>query len=181
MSKYKLLPGAQIIDRLVKKIASIRTGSVNSSILENVFVEAYGSKMHFEELATITKPEPTQLMITPFDKSVLNSMYKAILDSNLGINPVNDGAGLRLNFPPLTEETRRIKVKEINQLAETAKIELRQTRQDLIKTKRKEETDGFISESELTIFESSMQKEVDELNKEIEAVVKAKEVELMKI
>lgn len=181
MSKYKHIPAVQIIDRFTKKISSVRTGSVNSSILENVFVEAYGTKMKIEELATITKPEPTQLLITPFDKSVINSMYKAILESNLGVNPVNDGAGLRLNFPPLTEESRKIKVKEIHQLAESAKIELRLARQDVIKEKRKEKEDGLLSESELSSVESDIQKEVDDLNKELELITKNKEQELMKI
>ena len=181
MANYKHLSGKATTDRYHKSLSGIRSGRVNSAILETITVEAYSSKMHFNELATITVPEPGQLLITPFDKSLISSMSKAIQDSNLGVTPMDDGAGLRLTFPPLNEETRKVRVKELYKLQEEAKIEVRLKRQDLLKAKKKEEDDGLISETELSIFEKDLQAEVDNLNKEIEQITKDKEEELMKM
>jgi ribosome recycling factor len=181
MSQYQILPATEILEKYRKNISSIRSGRVNSSILENISVEAYGSKMHFNELATVTTPESAQLLITPFDKSLISVMSKAIHDSNLGVNPIDDGAGIRLVFPPLTEETRKNRVKEIYKIQEQSKIEVRLKRQDLIKHKKKEEEDNIISEDDLSIFERDLQTEVDNINKEIEAITKSKEEELMKV
>ncbi|MEI6728511.1 MAG: ribosome recycling factor [bacterium] len=181
MPNYKYITAKEVTDRYHKTLAGIRSGRVNSAILETITVEAYGSRMHFHELATITVPEPGQLLITPFDKSLISAMSKAIQDSNLGVTPMDDGAGLRLTFPPLTEETRKVRVKEVHKLQEDAKIEIRLKRQDLMKAKKKEEDDGLISETELGIFEKELQAEVDNLNKEVETITKEKEEELMKI
>jgi len=159
----------------------MRTGRVNAAVLENIYVEAYGSKMHVHEVATINIPEPSQLMITPFDKSINNAIEKAIIDSNLGISPVNDGAGIRLMFPPLTEETRKQRVKEIGKLLEESKIAIRNIRQDLLKTQKNLKDSGDLSEDELKRFELELQKEVDQLNKDLESICNDKEAELMKI
>lgn len=181
MSKYQYLLANRILENYHRRLSGLRSGRVNSGILENILVEAYGSKMHFHELATITIPEPSQLLITPFDKSVISAMEKAIYDSPLGVSPVNDGAGLRLNFPPLTEETRKARVKDLYKMMEEARIELRQNRQDVLKSKKNEKEEGLLSESEFLVFEKALQEEVDNLNKEIEAITKEKEEELMKV
>ncbi len=178
---YKILPAQKITDSFKKVLSSIRTGRVNSSVLENVVVDAYGSKMHIPEVATINVPEPSQLMITPFDKSLLNVIEKAIRDSNLGVNPVNDGAGIRLVFPPLTEENRKLRVKEINKLLEESKIIVRSTRQDVLKSQKAQKENGDISEDELKRFELDLQKEVDTLNKELESMAEAKQDEILKM
>ena len=158
---YYILPAQKIIDSYKKSLASMRTGRVNASILENILVEAYGSKMHIHEIATINVPEPSQLLITPFDKSLNNSIEKAIIESNLGVNPVNDGAGIRLMFPPLTEETRKLRVKEIYKELEESRIASRNVRQDLLKTQKNLKENNEISEDELKRFELDLQKEMD--------------------
>lgn len=178
---YNLLPAAKIIESFRKTLVSVRTGRVNAAILEHVLVDAYGSKMHIQEIATVNIPEPSQLLITPFDKSLNNPLEKALTDANLGANPVNDGAGIRLTFPPLTEETRKIRVKEIYKLLEETRIVIRSTRQDLLKSQKHAKDEGEISEDELKRYENELQKEVDQLNKEVEEIAKSKEAELMKM
>ncbi len=180
---YTYLPASDILASLKTKLSTVRTGAVNSSILDtiDVFVPNYGVNMKIGELATVNIPEPGQLLITPFDKSVLANIEKAITDSNLGVSPNNNGAGIRLVFPPMTEETRKLRVKEIEKYEETYKIEVRNFRQDLLKEQKKLKTDGDISEDEFKRFEQDLQKEVDKLNGEIESIIKQKSTELMKI
>jgi ribosome recycling factor len=178
---YSYLPGSKLIEILQEKLSSIRTGRINSSILDSITVDAYGSKMHFVELSTITTPEAAQLLITPFDKTVLPAMEKAIIDSNLGVNPVNDGAGLRLVFPPLTEENKKQRVKEIATHLEEVKIMMRSNRQDILKKMKRDKEAGELTEDDLRRQETELQKEVDALNAEFEKVAKEKEEDLMKV
>lgn len=181
MSNYKFLNAQDIIQRYTKHLSGIRSGRVNSSILEPILVEAYGSMMHFHELATITIPEPAQLLITPFDKGLIPAMIKALSNSNIGVNPMDDGAGIRLNFPPLTEETRKQRVKEIHKLMEEARIEIRLKRQDVLKHQKAKKESSEISEDDLKKIEEDVQKEVEDLNKEIQKITDSKEAEIMKM
>lgn len=181
MPNYSILPAQKIHDFLNNKLNTIHTGRVTPATLDHISVEAYGSRMSVKELATISVPEPGQLLITPFDKSVNTAIEKAIRDSNLGVNPVNDGAGVRLVFPPLTEENRKNRVKEVNKMLEEARISLRQHRQDALKDKKHEKDEGLASEDELKGFEKDLQTEVDNLNKDLEELAKHKEDELMKV
>lgn len=175
---YNLLHAHKHIESFRSKLAVIRAGRVNSSVLDNVLVEAYDSHMHIKELATISIPEPSQIMITPFDKSLLKNLEKAITDSNLGVNPNNDGAGIRLVFPPLTEETRKQKTKEVDAMLEESRIGVRVMRQDTLKEQKHKQENDEISEDELRRFEADLQKEVDSLNKELEDAAKAKKLEI---
>lgn len=181
MPNYSTLPAQKIHDFLNNKLNTIHTGRVTPATLDQIYVEAYGTKMTVKELATIAVPEPGQLLITPFDKSINTAIEKAVRDSNLGVNPVNDGAGVRLVFPPLTEENRKAKAKEVHKMLEEARISLRQHRQDILKDKKNEEDEGLISEDELKAFEKNLQTEVDNLNKDLEELAKHKEEELMKV
>lgn len=178
---YSIFPASKIITFLEQKLSQIRTGRVNAAILDHITVEAYGGNMKINEVATISIPEPSQLMITPFDKSILNALDKAIMTSDLGVNPNNDGAGLRLSFPPLTEETRKVRAKEVASYLEEARIAMRSQRQNLMKSKKAEKENGEISEDELKRFETQLQKEIDLLNDELSVIAKKKEVELMKM
>ena len=171
----------KILDHYNKVLSSIRSGTINSSILDNIFVEAYGSKMKINELGTINKPASAQLIITPFDKSLLQDIAKAISLANIGVNPVDNGAGIILNFPALTEESRKIRVKELKKEEENAKIVVRQERQSLIAGAKKQKENGELSENGLSNFEMDLQKEVDQVNKEIEKITKSKEAELLKM
>ena len=178
---YKHLQANKILEHFQQKLTTIRSSRVSASLLDSLHVEAYGSMMSFREVATVTSPEPAQLMITPFDKSLLNALEKSIQNSNLNVNPTNDGAGLRLVFAPLTEETRKQRVKEVSKLLEEAKIAVRGSRQDLLKTWKHQKDEGEISEDEQKRLETELQKEVENLNKELEAVGKEKEAELMAV
>jgi ribosome recycling factor len=178
---YNLLPAQKIIDSYKRSLSVMRTGRVNASILENITVEAYGDRMPIQSIATVNVPENAQLLITPFDKSLNNAIEKAIIDANIGVNPVNDGAGIRLIFPPMTEETRKLRVKEVYKDLEESRIAARNTRQDLLRTQKVLKENGNISEDELKRYENDLQKEVDNLNKELEEIAKAKEAEIMKI
>ncbi len=180
MSEHKHINNERIVDFLNHKLSGIHTGRVNSAILETIDVEAYGTKMKINELATVNIPEPTQLLITPFDKSVNSAIAKAITDSNLGVNPVDDGVGIRLNFPPLTEESRKNKVKIVNKLLEEAKVEVRKERQDILKKIKHQKDEGEIGEDEMKRLEDELQKETEKTNKELEDLAKKKEDELMK-
>ncbi|NJS41359.1 ribosome recycling factor [Candidatus Gracilibacteria bacterium] len=108
---YKYLNSDKILEHFHHKLSGIRTGRVNASVLDTILVDVYGSKLTIKELATITMPEPTQLLITPFDKNLIQDIQKAINNSTLGVNPNDDGAGIRLAFPPLTEENKKERLK----------------------------------------------------------------------
>jgi ribosome recycling factor len=176
-----ILNSAKILDHYKKVLSSIRTGSVNASILDNVLVDAYDTKMKIIEVATINKPESSQLIVTPFDKSLCAPIAKAISIANIGVNPVDNGAGVILNFPPLTEDARKIRVKELKKEEEAAKIVVRQERQSLLTQAKKAKENNELSEDELKKFETDLQKEIDTTNKEIEALTKGKEADLMKM
>lgn len=176
-----ILNSTKILDHYKKTLSTIRTGSVNASILDHILVEAYGSKMKIIEVATVNKPEASQLIISPFDKSLCSVVAKAITDANIGVNPVDNGAGVILNFPPLTEDARKIKVKELKKEEESTKIVVRQERQSAINNAKKLKESGEFSENHLSNFEIDLQKEVDTINKEIESLTKSKEQELLKM
>jgi len=179
-SNYQYLPAQKIKDFFHQKLSIIHSGRVSPATLDPISVEVYGTKLSVKELSTITVPEPAQLLVTPFDKSTLTAIEKAIRESNLGVNPINNGVGLRLVFPPLTEEVRKSRLKEVKKLLEEAKIYLRQERQELLKHKKREKEEGILSEDEFKQFEKELQEEVDLLNQELETIAKQKEEELLK-
>jgi ribosome recycling factor len=178
---YKHISASKILDHFSNVLSGIRTGRANSSVLEPIQVDMYNSKMQIKEIATITLPEPATILITPFDKSAIGPISKAISNSNLGVNPIDDGAGVRLVFPPLTEETRKKLAKNISVFVEDAKIQVRNSRQDILKTWKKQKDDSELSEDELKKLESQLQEEVTAINKEVEEKGKKKVEEILKI
>jgi ribosome recycling factor len=137
--------------------------------------------MPMTQLATISSPEPRSIIITPFDKSLIRSISKAIEDAKIGVNPVDNGAGVILNFPPMTEENRKAQVKIVDEIQEHAKIQIRQHRQDILNKTENEFKLQNASEDAIKSFKASLQKEVDALNSEIEEICKTKKEEVMKI
>jgi ribosome recycling factor len=178
---YKHIAAIKILDHFSTVLSGVRSGRANSSVLEPIQVEMYGSKMQIKELATITLPEPATILITPFDKSAIGPISKAISNSNLGVNPIDDGAGVRLVFPPLTEETRKKLAKNISVFVEDAKIQVRNSRQDILKTWKKQKDDSELSEDDLKKLETELQNEVTAVNKEIDEKGKKKVEEILKI
>jgi len=175
------LDSQKVLDHFQRQLSVIRSGLVNVSVLDHISIPAYGSKMSIVEVATVTKPEPSQLLISPYDKGLIAAISKAIRESNLGVNPIDDGAGVRLVFPPLTQENRKNRLKEVNLELEEAKIAVRNERQNILKKYKNQKEASEISEDELARLEKEVQKEVDFINESLEKTAKSKEEELMKM
>ena len=165
------------IESLEKRFATVRAGRANPSSLDGIMVDYYGSMTPLKQLATISVPEARQLLIKPFDKSCLKGIEKAILASNLGYNPGNDGETIRIVIPELTEERRRELVKQVKALAEEAKVAIRNIRRDAMEQIDKLE----VSEDEQKGLEKDVQDTVNEYNKKVEAKLKEKEQELLTV
>ena len=178
---YKHIQATKILDHFSYTLSGVRTGRANSSVLEPIIVDMYGSKMQIKELATITLPEPATILIIPFDKTAIRAISTAISNSNLGVNPIDDGIGVRLVFPPLTEETRKKLAKSISVFVEDAKIQIRNSRQDILKVWKKQKDDSELSEDELKRLEIELQTEITAINKEIDERGKKKVEEILKI
>ena len=165
------------ISTLEKRFTTVRAGRANPSSLDGVMVEYYGSMTPLKQLATISVPEARQLLIKPFDKGCLKDIEKAILASNLGYNPGNDGETIRIIIPELTEERRRELVKQVKALAEEAKVAIRNIRREGLEDVSKLE----VSEDEEKGLEKEIQDIVNEYNKKVEAILKEKEGELLTV
>lgn len=165
------------IESLDKRFATVRAGRANPSSLDGIMVEYYGSMTPLKQLATISVPEARQLLIKPFDKSCLKDIEKAILTSNLGYNPGNDGETIRIIIPELTEERRRELVKQVKALSEEAKVAIRNNRREALEGLEKLE----LSEDEQKGLEKEVQDVVNEYNKKVEAKLKEKEQELLTV
>lgn len=162
-------------------LSTMRAGRANPTMLDRIQVEYYGSMCPLNQVANISSPEPRLLVITPWEKPMLKEIEKAILKSDLGINPNNDGAIIRLLVPELTEETRKNLVKNVKKAGEDAKIAIRSIRReanDKIKALKK---DGELSEDDVKKSEDDVQKITDNFVKEIDKIILAKEKEIMSI
>ncbi|HEX7380469.1 MAG TPA: ribosome recycling factor [Pirellulales bacterium] len=167
------------VDKLKHDLAGIRTGRANPGLVDSLRVEAYGSPTPIKQLASIGAPEPTQIVVRPFDPGTLKDIEKAILASGLGLTPMNDGKLIRLNVPPLSTETRRKLVGRIKELAEEAKVAIRNVRRDGNKQSDQEEKDKVLSEDDC----AKVKEEIQDLTKKFESratdLAKAKEQEVM--
>ena len=160
-------------------LATVRAGVANASLLDRVMVEYYGVPTPLVQMAGITIPEPRVLMITPYDKTSLNDIEHAILASDLGLTPANDGNVIRLIIPQLTGERRQEIDKEVGKLAEEAKIAVRNVRQEAMKALKKQEKDGEITEDEERRLEKEVQKVTDESTKKIDQMADNKRKEII--
>ena len=172
---------AKTIEHLKTELAGLRTGRASTSLVEMIPVEAYGTSQPIRDMAQISVPEPRQIYIQPWDKSVLRDMEKAIQISPLGVNPVNDGNGLRIVLPALTEERRKELTKVVGQYSEAARVAVRNVRESAMKEFKKLEDDGQISEDERFRGEEQLQKKVEEINRQIKEIVDAKEKEILTV
>lgn len=169
------------MDRLKEDLAAVRAGKANPSILDRITVEAYGQRTPLNQVAGITAPEARLLTIQPWDASLIPAIEKEILKSDLGLNPSNDGKLIRLAIPALTEERRRELIKVVGKDAEQSKVAVRNIRRDAIDSVKKAEKNKEISEDELKTYEEEIQKLIDQAIKEIDAIAKSKEDELLEI
>ncbi|MCI8640905.1 MAG: ribosome recycling factor [Clostridia bacterium] len=164
-----------------EKLSEVRAGRANPAILNKVKIDYYGTPTPISQVAGVSVPEARLIVIQPWDVSVLKEIEKAILASDIGINPNNDGKVIRLAFPELTEERRKDLVKDIKKMAEEAKIVIRTIRRDGIEEAKKEQKDGNITEDELKQAENEIQKLTDKSVEEIDKILSNKEKEVMSV
>lgn len=169
------------IQSLEEDLAGVRTGRATPALVEKMSVEYYGSPVPLMQMASISVPEPRQLLIKPFDPTTIKDIEKAIQASELGITPMNDGKVIRLNLPPLTEERRRDLIKFVNNRLEDARIAVRNVRRDSIKDIKEFEEEKLISEDDLKRGEEEIQKMTDRIIEEIGEIGKKKDQEIMEI
>ncbi|PHR61403.1 MAG: ribosome recycling factor [Robiginitomaculum sp.] len=169
------------ISALKTEFSSLRTGRAHTAILDNVMVEAYGSKTPLNQVGAINVPEPRMLTVNVWDKTLVAAVERALRESNLGINPVVDGQTMRIPMPALTEERRKDLSKVAGNYAESAKIAVRNVRRDGMETLKKQEKDGDISEDELKKSSSDVQTATDEHINLIDSLLSTKIEEIMQV
>lgn len=166
---------------LSSDLSTMKAGRANPTMLDRIQVDYYGSPCPLTQVANVSAPEPRMLVITPWEKSLLKEIEKAILKSDLGINPSNDGSIIRLLVPELTEETRKNLVKNVKKAGEDAKVAIRAIRRDANEKIKSLKKDGHISEDEVKKAEETVQKKTDQYVKEIDSAIVVKEKEIMSI
>ncbi len=169
------------INALKSEFTSIRTGQANASLLDRIFVEYYGSRTPVTQVASVTVPEARMLVVQPWDKSLLKEIEKAILQSDLGLVPMNDGNLIRMAIPQLTEERRKELVKVVNKKSGEAKVAVRNIRRDGNVFLKKEEKNSDVSKDIIKDTEDKIQKLTDKKIKEVEAVTERKIKEIMSV
>ncbi len=175
-------------DRMTKAVeatstqfATVRTGRASPNLLDRVMVDYYGATTPLRQLATISAPEARLLTVTPYDKSGMRMIEKAIRDSDLGLNPSNDGNVMRLTVPELTEERRRDLVKVARQIAEDGRVGIRNVRRDVMHDLRDLKNDGEVGADEEKRAETDLQKLTDEKVAELDGLLKTKEAEILEV
>jgi ribosome recycling factor len=169
------------LESLRREFGGVRTGKATPTLLDTVRVEAYGSKVPLNQVGTVAAPEPRLLTVTPWDKSMIKAIEKGLRESDLGVNPSNDGSIVRIPLPPLTEERRKEFVKLLHKLAEEGRVAIRQARKDAnedIKGRQKKES---LSEDDVRREQDKVQKLTDQYIAKVEEVLKHKEAEVMEV
>lgn len=166
------------VDHTLHEFATIRTGKASPAMVESVMVEAYGTTMRLKDCAAITTPDPRLIQITPWDKSIIRNVEKALQTANLGINPLVDGGLVRMPLPELSRERRLEFVKIAHRLTEEGRVSIRNARHGAMETAKKQQKEGKLSEDDAKRIEKEIQTITDRQIKEIEAHLAAKEKEL---
>jgi ribosome recycling factor len=169
------------LEALRSELSKVRTGKATTALLDGIRVDYYGTMSPINQVGNLSVLDAHTLSITPWDKSMVPVIERAILEANIGFNPVSDGTNLKIPVPPLTEERRKDFVKLIKKFGEDAKIAVRNVRRDANDHLKREEKDKEISEDELKHFEDEVQKLTDEHIKLIEEILKHKEKEIMEV
>ena len=169
------------IDNLSRELANISAGRANSNLLNGVTVDYYGAPTPVQQLASINVPEARLLVISPYDKTSVDDIEKAIIAANLGVNPTSDGEVIRISVPALTEERRKELVKNVKKIGEDAKVSIRNIRRDINDHLKKQEKNGDITEDDLRSQTDDVQKATDNSIKEIDQLVDDKEKDIMSV
>lgn len=183
--KERITDGQRRMDGAVKafssELNSVRTGRASVHLLDRIQVEAYGSPMPLNQVATLAAPEPRLLTIQPFDRSLTGAIEKAIMESDLGITPNNDGQTIRIALPQPNEQRRKELVKLTGKLAEEARIAVRNVRRDILNEAKRAEKEGEISKNEIGRLQDEVQKITDAHVKQIDEILARKEAEIMEV
>ncbi len=169
------------IEFLEKDFSTIRTGRASLSLLDGITVDSYGTQMPLNQVATLASPEPKMITIQPWDQNIISNIEKAILKSDLGLTPGNDGKIIRINVPPLTEERRLQLVKIVRKKAEEARISIRNIRREANDELKRLEKEEHISEDEIKRSQNDVQKITDSFIEKINEVLEHKEKEIMEV
>ncbi len=169
------------VETFKNELSKVRTGRASISLLDGISVDAYGSPMPMNQVATMTIPESRMIAIQPWDPQMVPAIEKAILKSNLGLAPANDGKVIRLTIPQLTEERRKELVKQVRKVAEEFRVAIRNVRREAIDTLKQQKKDKEISEDNLFKLQDDAQKETDTYVKQIDEVTEHKEKEMMEV
>ncbi len=169
------------VEATVTNFGSIRAGRASPHLLDRIMVDYYGTMTPLKQLATINAPEARLITVTPFDKGSMGAIEKSIRNSDLGLNPSNDGNIMRLTVPELTEERRRELVKQAKHIGEEGRVGIRNVRRDVMHDLRELKTEGEIGEDEERRAEADLQKLTDEKIAELEGILKGKEAEIMEV
>ena len=171
----------KIIDHYIHAISTVRTGRANPAIVDNIEVESYGAKMKLRELAAISVPEPKVLQIEPWDKNIAKEIEKAIIASNIGLTPNVSGSVIRLVLPAMTEERRKLLIKQLMETTESARVGIRRVRDEILKAFKEEKLQGEMTEDQFFQKLKEVQNSVDLMNAKIKELLEAKEKEIMTI
>ncbi len=174
----KKMEGA--ISHLSRELSNIRAGKADPQMLDSIMVDYYGTKTKLSQVSNINTPDPRSIVIQPWEKNMLEVIEKAILTANLGFNPQNDGAVIRINVPQLTEERRKELVKKVRNEGENSRVSVRNIRRDAIDSAKKLEKQG-LPEDDVKIFEKSIQELTNKFTDKIEELLKNKEDDIMNI
>ena len=169
------------INVLKSELSSLRAGRANPQVLDRIAVDYYGSMTPITQLGNVSTPEPRMLIIALWDTKMIGAVEKAIQKSDLGINPANDGKIIRLIFPELTEERRKDLVKTVRKKGEESKVAIRSIRRDAMDHIKKQKKDSEITEDDQKQLETKLQKQTDDFIKEIDAILTAKEKEILSV
>ncbi|RWZ60461.1 ribosome recycling factor [Halobacillus fulvus] len=171
----------QAVQAFSRQLATVRAGRANPSILDSVYVDYYGAATPLNQLAQVSAPEPRLLVITPYDKTAIAEIEKAIMKADLGLSPSSDGNVVRINIPALTEERRKDLAKVVGKYSEEAKVQVRNIRRDSNDRLKKLEKDGELTEDDLRSYQEDVQKVTDEHVTKIDELSKTKEQEIMEV
>ncbi len=169
------------IEALRREFAGVRTGKASPALLDSVKVEAYGSTMPINQVGTVSAPEPRMLVVQPWDKSLIKAIEKGLRESDLGLNPSNDGQVIRIPIPALTEERRKEYVKMVHKLTEEARVAVRNVRRDANDEIKHRQKDEGLSEDDIRREQGEVQKLTDQYIAKIDELMKHKEAEIMEV
>jgi ribosome recycling factor len=169
------------IETFKNELSKVRTGRASLALLDNIFVDAYGSSLPVNQVGTLTIPESRMIAIQPWDPQMLPAIEKAILKSSIGLTPISDGKIIRLNIPQLTEERRKELVKQVKKTAEEFRVALRNIRRETIDTLKKMKKDKELSEDEMFKLQEEAQQETDNAINQIDSITQSKEKEVLEV